>query len=311
MRTPAGAAGYTHPAYLASLAHIGTPVRLPSSGGWVLQRSIPGTEWHDCIGPYPLFLCGDWPALRDDLAALAGEGAVSVTIVPDPFGTYSTNLLASTFDVVREVKRRSIVNLQENFEVAMSPQHRRRAARALERIRVDRCTEPHEYADAWVECYRAFAATRGIGGPAAFPARSLIDQLSVPGMRMYRAASDEAALGFSLWMIDGAHAYGHLAAYTEYGREAGVAYAFYASVLADLQESGISQVDLGAGLDAGDGLERWKEGWTRLSLPSMICGAMLRPSEYASLSLARGAGDTSYFPAYRGIMAPRSHMEAT
>ncbi len=77
--------GYRHPLYAASLAEHGTPRRLPASDGWILERDIPGFTGRDAMGCYPLFCCGRWDRLADDLREL-GDGLVSLTLVTDPFG---------------------------------------------------------------------------------------------------------------------------------------------------------------------------------------------------------------------------------
>lgn len=296
--------GYSHPAYIDSLYHVGEPVRLQACGGWLLRRPIPDSDLHDCIGPYPLFACCDWARLPDDLAALRDSGAVSATLVPDPFGVYSPQLLESTFDVVRAVKRRWIVDLRTDLERVVSPHHRRRAARALGHMEIDRCAEPRRHAEEWSTCYRAFAADRRMSGAANFPEQSLVQPLSVPGLLMYRASSDDRTLGFSLWMVHGPHAYGHLAAYTDEGRRSGVAYAFHWEILRDLRALGVELVDLGGGIEDDDGLARWKSGWTAESRPSLVCGAILRPEAYDALARARAVAKTSFFPSYRSPADP-------
>ena len=126
----------------------------------------------------------------------------------------------------------------------------------------------------------------------------------MPGLLMYRASSGGQTVGFSLWMVHGSSAYGHLAAYTAEGRQGGVAYAFYWTILRDLRMLGVEMVDLRGGVTDDDGLARWKAGWTHESRPSLVCGAIVRPAEYAELTRVRGDGSTSYFPSYRAP-APR------
>ena len=58
--------GYMHPGHAASLAEFGTPRELPRSGGWLLERAIPGAAARDAMGAYPLFACRDWTSLRAD-----------------------------------------------------------------------------------------------------------------------------------------------------------------------------------------------------------------------------------------------------
>ena len=56
--------GYLHPMYAQSLIEYGTPLELPFSKGWILKRSIPGTNQFDGMGCYPIFACQDWSAFH-------------------------------------------------------------------------------------------------------------------------------------------------------------------------------------------------------------------------------------------------------
>lgn len=291
--------GYCNPAYIDSLRHVGEPVRLKACGGWLLRRSIARSPLYDYVGPYPLFFCPRWPALAEDLMELRNAGAVSVTMVPDPFGGYSQEFLGSVFDVVRVLKPRWVLDLRTDLRRVVSLHHQRDTRRALAHIHVERCAEASQYAKEWSRCYRTFVDHRGISGPAAFPERSLVEQLSIPGLLMYRASAAGHTLGFSLWMVHGTLAYSHLTACTNEGRQAGAAYALYWTILRELQMLGVELVDLGGGVKDGDGLARWKSRWTRDIRPTVICGAILRPEEYGELTRARGIVKTPYFPSYR------------
>ena len=79
--------GYLHADYARSLAEFGTPRELPRSGGWILERKIPGFNAYDAMGCYPLFCCKDWSRLQGDIAELQSE-LVSLSLVPDPFGDF-------------------------------------------------------------------------------------------------------------------------------------------------------------------------------------------------------------------------------
>ena len=68
--------GYLHPGYAQSLAEFGTPRELPRSGGWILERQIPGFSCHDAMGCYPLFARQDWSQLHADLESVGSEPAV-------------------------------------------------------------------------------------------------------------------------------------------------------------------------------------------------------------------------------------------
>src|SRR5262249_23826555 len=89
-------AGYLHPAYAASFLDWGQPLLLPRSGGWLLARSVPGTEDRDAIGCYPIFACPKWEALEADIASLE-DGLVAVSLVTDPFGDFDPAMLRRAF----------------------------------------------------------------------------------------------------------------------------------------------------------------------------------------------------------------------
>src|SRR5436190_23288915 len=88
--------GYMHPRYAQSLAEFGSPRHLPRSGGWILEREIPGFPYRDAMGCYPLFACRDWSRLHEDLEELHSD-LVTLTLVADPFGDYDLSTLQHCF----------------------------------------------------------------------------------------------------------------------------------------------------------------------------------------------------------------------
>ncbi|UCD49842.1 MAG: hypothetical protein JSW27_20220, partial [Phycisphaerales bacterium] len=115
--------GHAHPSYAEALAEFGRPRELPRCGGWVLERSIPGSSHRDAMGCYPLFGCQDWSGLREDVDALDGE-LVSLSMVLDPFGGYELAELERTFDFVRPFKEHVVIGLQGLWETQISRHHR-------------------------------------------------------------------------------------------------------------------------------------------------------------------------------------------
>ena len=99
----AGMNGYLTAEYAASLSALGTPSRLPKSGGFILKRRIPGSPLLDGMGPYPLFCCADWSRLPEDLMQVGTE-IVSLALVADPFGSYELGTLRECFQRVRAVQ---------------------------------------------------------------------------------------------------------------------------------------------------------------------------------------------------------------
>ena len=94
-----------------------------------------------------------------------------------------------------------------------------------------------------------------------------------------------------------------LGAYTEEGYELRASFALFRKALDYFAESGLNYANLGAGAglgsSAGDGLTRFKRGWSSCVRTAFICGRIFDREEYDRLARLRGVEDTDYFPAYR------------
>ena len=100
----------------------------PAAAGG-LQRNIPGSDAADAMGCYPLFSCGDWSRLGDDLAELSNE-LVSVAVVPDPFDDFQEETLRATLpDKVVPLKEHFLVDLSEPMEKFVTKHHQYYAKR--------------------------------------------------------------------------------------------------------------------------------------------------------------------------------------
>ena len=123
--------GYLSPVYSASMNPFGLPVALLESGGFLLERLIPGTAYHDAMGMYPLLCCTDWSGLPADLVGLAGR-VVSVVLVTDPFGEFTPSAMVGALNrgFVR-YKDHYVIDLQVPLELSACTHHRRNARKAL------------------------------------------------------------------------------------------------------------------------------------------------------------------------------------
>ena len=144
-------AGYTHPAYAGSLSEFGEPIALPHSGGWLLERTVPGTDHRDARGPYPLFCCTNWKELGRDLDALRGR-LISSVVVADPFGAYDEAILQSSFDRVIPFKSHFVVDLERSRPLGTA-HHRYYARRALRNLAVEVCSQPQSNLAEWIALY--------------------------------------------------------------------------------------------------------------------------------------------------------------
>jgi hypothetical protein len=296
--------GYSHPYYAASLAEFGHPRALPRSGGWLLERSITDTPYHDAMGCYPLFACRDWSKLNLDFEELTNE-LVSVSLVADPFGDHGSALLRKCFPtLVTPFKEHLVTDLSRSPESFVAPPHRRKARKALERIDVQHCEDATLLLNDWIELYANLIKRHGIRGLTAFSADSFKSQLSVPGISVFRAIGDNETVGMTLWYIDGEVAYYHLGAYSELGYKSDASFALFWRALEWFSSQRLKWLDLGAGAglsgaNRSDGLSRFKRGWATGTRTAYFCGRIFDQSKYDEVMRARNITATDYFPAYR------------
>ena len=301
---PAGeATGYFHPAYAASLAEFGVPVALPRSKGWILKRAIPGSTYHDAMGPYPLFSCQEWSQLHVDLEQI-GSSLVSLSLVTDPFGAYDLNYLRQCFpDVTIPFKEHFVVDLSRAFDSFIHPHHRRNARKALTEVQINECARPLDFLDDWTALYTTLKEKHGISGIAAFSRTSFAQQLTVPGSVALRAVHGDAIVGMVLWYRQGNGAYYHLGAYSALGYELGASFALFKYSLDYFAQHGLAWLSLGAGAGASpnaeSGLTRFKQGWSTGTRTTYFCGRVFNRKKYEEFVLAKALPETNYFPAYR------------
>ena len=297
--------GYLNPDYAASLAEFGRPLGLPRSGGTLLVRAIPGSLDLDAIGPYPLFCCGDWSKLPEDLANLP-ENLVSVVLVTDPFASIDPLTLEGAFSHgLTRYKDHHIIDLEVSLEDSACSHHLRNARWALARLTVEEIEEPRSGLDVWSGLYRELISRHGLTGISRFSRESFAIQLRVPGLAAFQARDDAGeVVGMVLWYCQGAVGYYHLAAYSPRGYAAKASYALFWEC-ADRLRGRVRWLSLGAGAggtsDAGDGLTRFKRGWSPLTRPVYLGRHVLNPGLYAELHRGRPAG--GFFPAYRAPIA--------
>jgi hypothetical protein len=295
---------YLHQAYARSFSEFGEPRYLPTSGGWLLERSILGTADRDAMGCYPLFTCRDWTGLASDLEQLEGA-LVTVAVVADPFGDYDKSLLDECFPaIVSPFKQHFIVELGPDPRSFVSAHHRRYAKRALSRLTVSICSDPSAWLDHWTTLYDQVIRRHRLAGVHAFSRTVFSYQLRVPGLVMLRAEEDGEVVAMTLWYIAGSIAYYHLGSASPRGYESRALFALFSYALEHFASLGIQTLDLGAGAGRGhssedDGLSRFKRGWSTGTVPAYFCGRILDAQRYRELAETADPGTSEYFPAYR------------
>ena len=295
------AKGYLHPAYAASLSEFGTPRLLPASGGWVLERAIPGTASRDAMGCYPVFCCDNWTALADDLSTIEDQ-MVSLSLVADPFGQYSCELLRRAFpDVVRPFKEHYVVELGRVPRDFVTGHHLRNAKRGLRSLEIEVCREPAQLESEWTRLYDTLIARHGLLGLHRFSRFSFARQLRVPGCVALAARRDGEVVGMLLWYAQGDAAYYHLGAFSSAGYELRASFALFHAAIDYFEGTGCRRLSLGGGAglraEAGDGLGRFKRGWSTGTRIAYHCGRILNRRRYEELSKQCPHG--GFFPVYR------------
>jgi hypothetical protein len=305
MRPYPPALGYAHPGYAQSLAQFGTPVELPRSGGWILERPVPGSAHRDAMGSYPLLFCRSWAELHADLRELEGR-LVSLAAVPDPFGDFDLDLLRECFgDVVVPFKEHFVTDMHRPLAESVSRHHRKYARKALQIVQVDVVQDPPGFLDEWIELHRTLTARHDLKGLRAFSRSAFSEQLRLPGIVVIRARHEETTVGAQLWFQHEEVAYGHVLAFSQLGYDTGAPYALYWSALEHFAgkvrwcwTGGVAGTDV----QAPGGLGQFKRGWATTTRTAYFCGRILDRDRYDELARIQGRAPGGFFPAYRTSM---------
>ena len=306
MSSPSSETGYRSAAYAAALAGIGRARPLGETGGRVLERVIPDCDHTDLMGPYPLFSCTDWAALGPAVSALKGQDwaktgpvlrPVSLTLVTDPFCPLETEALEAIFDLCRPLGHHHLIDL--NRPLAPSKHHRKKLRRAGP-ARIEAGPADPGLGPVFATLYAGLAEKKGIRDLRRFDGPGLAAQLAVPGAHLVTAWEGEALIGTDLYYLQDRIAHAHLSAYAPEGYARSVSYPMIAAAhehfapLADWINLG----GVPAGEGEGGGIGHFKRGWTDVTRPTHLCGAVLDRGAYDRLSAERAPG-TEWFPAYR------------
>jgi hypothetical protein len=293
--------GYANRSYAFSLSEFGEPIHLPRSDGYLLKRSIPGTDLFDAMGCYPLFFCKDWTMLSADLDDLPEE-IVSTSFVADPYGNYTFRELEDFMDIVNPYKVHYVVDLHQPRESIGTDHHRRHALSALEKINVEVCIDPAGFAGKWTDIYQTLAKRHNIHGIRAFSPSAFEQQLAMPEIEVLLAFLGDEIIGAQLYYVQNDVAHCHLGAVSDHGYQEGAFYAMDYISYTHFSDR-CKWLDLGgaAGLSSSgsDGLSLYKSGWSTKTRPVYFCGKVINTKAYKDLAPLQGQEGTTYFPAYR------------
>lgn len=295
--------GYGDPAYAVAMAMDGTPIQLPGSGGWLIERAIASGELRDAMAPYPFLVCRDWRALHDDISAL-GERLVSIMAITDPLADTTEDQLKQCFNhVVRPYKPHFVIDLGQSPESFVDPHHRGCAKRALKRLVVERCNNPESWRAEWIGLYECLVRRHEIRGPGRLTTVATAKLFGVSGLDLFRARRDGRTVGMIITLTHDRNVYFHLGAYNEEGYRTLASYALVWSVIQHFAGSGLEMLNIGAGAGAfnsgSDGLTAFKRGWSSSTRMTYFCGHIGQRKAYDLLSAACPESADSFFPPYR------------
>jgi hypothetical protein len=285
--------GYRSASYRAALAHLGQVLPLGQTGGFVLSRAIAGSDRRDLMGPYPVLSCGDWGALAEGVAQVAGDH-VALTCVTDPFCPLDPAALGAIFDRVVPLHSHYIIDLAAPGPVS---KHHRKKLRPRDGLRIEHRAPVPADLGPWCALYGGLADKHGIDSLRRFSPASFAHQLAVPGAQLVLAWEGETLLGADLYYLDGDVAYAHLSAYAARGYDLSVSYPMMAYAITALAGQA-RWIDLGgAPMTANaSGISHFKRGWTDLTRTAYLCGKVLDRAAFDRLSAGHPEG---YFPPYR------------
>ena len=282
-------------AYAAAFAPAATPLCLPASGTWVLERAIPGHGGIDVTGCHPRTPLADHASLTADLDFLAARGEVSAVFAVDAFANPGLEVLEKAFDIARPFKTHYL--RAPASALALGSHHRYMVKRARRACAVEFVLLAG-HLETWYAMYAILADRRGISGAQAFSRGYFESLAALPGLATVGAFENGMPVAMHLWFEYQDKLYSHLAAASERGYALSAPYAIHAFVCEHYRDR---MIDLGGSAgntdDPGGGLARFKRGFASSECPSFLCGKVLDARRYAAMAPPASAG--SYFPAYR------------
>jgi len=293
--------GYLHPLYSKSFSDIGTPLYLPKSKGWLIKREIPGTEYYDAMGPYPLFICENWEYLIEDISSLEND-LVAVSFVIGPLQLFSKNIFQEYFEVLYEYRNHYILDTTLPFEKVISPGRRKTAQRALNKVEADYQIAPNICLDDWCHLYDNIISKYKVSGIRAFSKESFRKQIAIPKTHFFYVMYQSELVGGALFFLQNDTSYYHLSALTEKGYDLQAGYAVVWSAIKVLSNK-IRWIELQGGINLNngviDGLSKFKMGWASFEKKSYFCGKVLDSHKYSNIMKIQNIPTTNWFPAYR------------
>jgi len=304
--------GYSHRNFARVYGRFGDPVDLVASGGSLLRRRIPGSDFWDLTGCYPVFCCMNWPALKDDIHVLKQENA-SLVLVADPFLAGGEDYLAQLFDTVRPFKTHYIAELSQPLESFVPKKRILTARKALQRIDVEVSSSPAAWGEDWMALQNQSHHADDASGINVLSIDEINRLLQVPGIVALRATHHGRPVGMHLEFHQGDIVFGHFASYAPDTYSLNVSTALHVCEIEYFSDKarwidwgGVPGVE-----DKKNGLSQFKMNFSNTTRTAFLCGSVLNRSVYEHLSASCVDASASYFPAYRAGEHGRSRSSST
>lgn len=269
---------------------------------WI-KRPVAGADAFDFAGPYPCVAVPDCRALAGDLQELRHAGGTSVVFVTNAFDESAVARDLQDLTLCAPFKTHYLVKFAAPWRGNLSVHHVRGLRLARKAGLATRTfVASADYAATFWPLYKVLIERHDIADIQALSRDIIAAQCALPGMVAVEALDGADVIASSLWAHDESEAHLHLHAQMERAYDLRASFLLYEAAL-DYFSERVKQVDLGGGAglldDAQDGLSRFKRGWSNATARTYLCGEVLDPDRYRSLSQARGATDSTYFPQYR------------
>jgi hypothetical protein len=284
--------------YVASLAHLGRPMAVPSLPFGVLKRPIPGTAHHDVLSTWPYGSAPDPARLPAAAGELRDAGAVSFTGMITPAAALEPARLAVGCFTVAPLKPHYVIDRRQGLPVP-SAKTRRNLRIASRAWTVDPAPARPDIARTAVLLYAALRRRRQMSSEVTqLPPEHFPTLLDVPGIVCLAARNGDAIGALIIAARDAGES--HLLHFL--ADETATASCPTYLLMSYVSEAWANDgpVYLGGAPDgpAGPGVAKFKSRWASRTAPAWLLTAILREDLYRELA-PRGAAADGYFPAYR------------
>lgn len=286
---------YQNSDFARSLAHWGAALHVPAWHTSVIVRN-----GQDAAGVYPFAVLPPDADITAGLDFLKHQGLASVVLVLDEFHHPSLDALKPHFTLLRPFKEHYIYRPARG-PIAYDSHHKRALKKANAQVTCS-VVDMHKHWRDWAKLYEHLIRDMRLSGLHAFPDLHHEALSKIEGFTTIGAWIDGELVSAHVWAHSDTHAHSHLVASNEKGYEARASFATNDFSMQHFANHEVINFGGGAGVatSEGDGLARFKRGFSNDVAHSYIAGAILDEARYAALCEANPkAKDTAFFPAYR------------